>query len=65
MIEDRAKVVEAWVKAIEDWVVQVVKYKDFDTFKADSAIAVTGAYNLRFDDYKKKVADAFLSLNLC
>lgn len=56
---------EARANAIESRVVKVMEeYKDFDTFKIDAATAATIAYILKFDDYKKKIIDAFSSLDL-
>lgn len=40
------------------------EYKDSDAFEADTTTATTGAYNLGFNDYKNKVTNAFMSLNL-
>lgn len=55
---------KARAKAVKSRAVQAIEYKDSNTFKADIAVATIEAYNLGFDDCKKKVADTFSSLDL-
>lgn len=40
------------------------EYKDSDTFETNAIIATIKAYNFGFGDYKGKIADAFLILDL-
>lgn len=64
-IEDRIRVLEVRANTTKNRTVQVVEeYKDSDAFKIDTAVAIVGAYNLWFDDWKKKIVNAFPSLDL-
>lgn len=40
------------------------EYKDFNAFEANAAAIIVEAYNLGFNDCKRKVSEAFLSLDL-
>lgn len=42
----------------------VREYKDSDSFETGTAMATIGTYILGFDDHKKKVTEAYLTLNL-
>lgn len=51
---------------MESWAALAVKeYKDSDAFEIDIAVAAVGDNNLEFSDYKKKITDTYLSLDLC
>lgn len=67
--EEQAKVVDDQAKAAKEkaistitWVVE--EYKNFDTFKADTTMAVASMYINEFDDYKAKVVVANPGLDL-
>lgn len=64
-VEDKVKAIEVRAKAAKSRATQVMEeYKDFNTFEANTTVATTRDYNLRFDDSKKKVADTFPKLDL-
>lgn len=44
------------------WAIE--EYKNFDTFEVNAATASVVAYDLKFDDYKKKVIKAYPCLDL-
>lgn len=67
--QDRAKVADNRANAVEEMATfaaaQVIEeYKDSYAFMADTTVAVAGIYVLGFDDYKAKVDEAYLNVNL-
>lgn len=62
--EDQVKVAKAWAKDVESRAAQVVEYKDSDAFETDIVAIAIKAYNLGFDDCKRKVAEAFSIFDL-